>query len=221
MAVAAPPALPTAADLDAWAALAPLHGRYLPWSSSALRPAGLVAVLNDVEVCDRRAVVELGGGVSSVYLARLLASRGTGRLVSVEHDPAWAAWLEGALAREGLDSVARVARAPLEPHPLAWEGEWYAPGPVLDAIPAEIDLLLVDGPPAFAPGTQRSRYPALPLLLDRLAPDATVVLDDIGRDGERAVLERWEDETPLRFQRREEHGCIAIARVDGSKPLGP
>jgi predicted O-methyltransferase YrrM len=220
MAVVAPPALHTTADIDAWAALAPLRGRYLPWSSSALRPAGLVAVLNDIEVFGRRALVELGGGVSSVHIARLLASHGEGRLVTVEHDPGWAAWLQAALAREGLDTVARVARTPLAPHPLAWQGEWYAPGPLLDALPAQIDLLLVDGPPAFAPGTERSRYPALPVLLDRLTPDATVVLDDVGRDGERAVLERWEDETPLRFQRREEHGRIAIARADGSEPLG-
>ena len=222
MAVAAPLVVHrTAADLQAWAALAPLQGRYLPWSSAALRPAGLVAVLNDIEVRDRRVVVELGGGVSSVYLARLLASRGAGRLVAVEHDPGWAAWLEGALAREGLDAVARVVRAPLAPHPLAWQGEWYATRALLDGLPAEpIDLLLVDGPPAFEPGTECSRYPALPVLRDRLAPDATVVLDDAGRDGERAVLERWEEETGLRFERRAESARIAIARADGSEPLG-
>jgi hypothetical protein len=221
MAVAAPLVDPIAAELHAWAALAPLQGRYLPWSSAALRPSGLVAVLNDIELRDRRVVVELGGGVSSVYLARLLASRGAGRLVAVEHDPRWASWLEGALAREGLDAVARVLRAPLRPHPLAWQSEWYAADAVLDGLPAEpIDLLLVDGPPGFAPGTERSRYPALPVLRDRLAPDATVVLDDAGRDGERAVLERWEDETGLRFERREDSAGIAIARADGSAPLG-
>lgn len=223
MALVTPPTStqPASADLRAWGALTALPGRYLPWSSAALRPAALVAVLNEVEVLGRRSVLELGGGVSTVYLARLLAARGEGCLVAVEHHPLWAAWLERALHREGLDAVARVVHAPLAPHPLAWEGEWYAAEPLVDGLPGEpVDLLLVDGPPAWAPGTERARYPALPVLREHLAADATVVLDDLHRDGEREVLERWEAETTLRFDRRPEDGDIAIARVDGTDPLG-
>ena len=42
-----------------------------------------------------------------------------------------------------------------------------------------IDLLVVDGPPAYAPGDDIARYPALPVLRQRLAAGATVVLDDV------------------------------------------
>ncbi|MCW3064342.1 MAG: Methyltransferase domain, partial [Solirubrobacterales bacterium] len=65
-----------------------------------------------------------------------------------------------------------------------------------------IDLLLVDGPPAFEPEIALSRYPALPVLAERLAPDATVVLDDIDRPGELAILETWERDCDFRFEVR-------------------
>jgi len=66
----------------------------------------------------------------------------------------------------------------------AWP--WYD----LDAVPeGPFDLLLVDGPPASV--GPEARYPAVPLLLDRLAKDALVVLDDTRRPDERAIGERW------------------------------
>jgi methyltransferase family protein len=211
----------TAADLHAWHVLAPLSREYAPWSSASLRPSALVAVLNDVLVHGRRAVLECGGGVSTLYLGRLLERLGAGALLTVEHDQGWAAFLERALAREGLGRRARVVHAPLAEHPLGWESPWYDEEALRAPLPQDpIDLLLVDGPPAWAAGTERSRYPALPVLLGDLAADATVVLDDVQRAGERAVLERWEAETPLRFERRPEPGGIAIARRGVEGPLG-
>ena len=76
-----------------------------------------------------------------------------------------------------------------------------------------IDLLVVDGPPAFAVGFAHARYPALPVLRDRLAPGATVVLDDVERPGEQEVLRRWEGEYDLVFRRQERNAGVAIASV--------
>ena len=106
------------------------------------------------------------------------------------------------LAAAGLAEIARVALAPLEPHPLARDGlQWYAQR-ALRSLPRRIDLLLVDGPPAFEPEIELSRYPALPALVERLAPDATVVLDDIDRRGELQILEAWERDYGFRFELR-------------------
>ena len=145
---------------------------------------------------DRREVVELGAGVSTIVLARLMRERG-GRIASVEHEPAWAALVRRELERDGLDSVATLVEAPLAPHPAALgNAPWYAPE-ALDALPESgIELLLVDGPPGYGEGMALSRYPALPVLADRLAPGALVALDDAERDGEREVLQRWERELP-------------------------
>ena len=94
-------------------------------------------------------------------LARLLHTRG-GRLVSLEHDQTWATRVQSNLAAAGLAEIAQVALAPLEPHPLARDGlQWYAQR-ALRSLPPRIDLLLVDGPPAFEPEIELSRYPCAP-----------------------------------------------------------
>lgn len=166
-----------------------------------MTPAGLQAVCAEVTGRDRRRIVECGSGFSTLVLARLLHTRG-GRLVSLEHDQTWATRVQSNLAAAGLAEIARVALAPLEPHPLARDGlQWYAQR-TLRSLPRNIDLLLVDGPPAFEPEIELSRYPALPALAERLTPDATVVLDDIDRRGELRTLEAWERDHGFHFELR-------------------
>ena len=180
------------ADRDALEVLRPLldAGGYLPWSEWALRPAALAAVCNEIVLADRREVVELGSGVTTVVLGRLLGQRG-GRLSSVEHDPDWAGVVRGLLETDGLGDAVRLIEAPLEPHPSALDGaHWYSEA-ALAALPDEIDLLLVDGPPGNEEGIERSRHPALPVLGERLGRGAMVVLDDAERPGEQGVLENW------------------------------
>ena len=154
-------------------ALAALPGPYLPWGSGAMRPAGLVTVCNDIVVNDRRRIVELGSGVSTVLLARLLAQRpppGGFLMAAVEHDALWARWVREQLDREGIGTDVTIVRAPLVAHPRADRGlRWYDEAALAnglrEALRADpIDLLLVDGPPAHAPGLGLARYPALPVL---------------------------------------------------------
>jgi len=189
-------------DLHAWQILRPLLGAggYLPWSTGAMRPAGLVAVCNEVVHGGRTRVVECGSGVSTVVLARLLRERGAGSVVAIEHDEAWATLVRDLLRREALEDVARVVHAPL-----AGDPPWYSPE-ALDELPEEIDLLVVDGPPADAAGEEHRRAPALGFFEPRLIPGAIVVLDDVQRPGERGVLASWEADTPWRFQMDESAG---------------
>lgn len=189
-------------------------GGYLPWNSGAMRPSALVTICNEIVLGGRRRVVELGSGSSTVLLARLLREQGDGAtLDAIEHHEGWATWVRARLAREGLDAVARVTTAPLRPHPLGRDGlPWYAREPLAAALAGEpVELLLVDGPPAFEPADALARYPALPALLPFLAPDALVVLDDVVRAGETEVLERWERETDFSFERRPPE-AIALGR---------
>lgn len=196
-----------AGDLYAWNVLRPLlDGGYLPWSSGAMRPGGLVLVCNEIVHNDRTRVLECGSGASTVVLARLLRQRGAGSVVAVEHDGAWAALVADLLRREELDAVAHVVHAPLQGDP-----PWYA-ATALDALPGEVDLLVVDGPPAYEAGEEHRRAPALSFFEPRLVAGATVVLDDLDRPGEREVLARWETETPWRFRVDEAAGVAVGAR---------
>jgi Methyltransferase domain len=199
-----------AEDLHAWHVLRPLLdvGPYLPWSSGAMRPAGLVTVCNAIVSDARTSVVECGSGASTVLLARLLRERGAGTLVSIEHDAGWAALTTDLLRRERLDAAARVVHAPLTGDP-----PWYAPEPLEGALPDSVDLLVVDGPPAFEPGHEHRREPALGFFEERLADGAAVVLDDLQRAGEREVLARWEARGAWRFQVHEAAGVAVGTRA--------
>lgn len=194
-----------------------------------MRPEGLVAVCDDVIVNGRRRVVELGSGASTVLLARLLTRlgpRGGWRLAAVEHDPSWAQRVTDQLDLEHIGRHVSIVHAPLVPHPLAAADLlWYDEGAVAAGLDTMlrgdlVDLLVVDGPPAYAPGHGLARYPALSVLQHRLAPGATVVLDDIDRPGEQEVLRRWERTTGLSFQRLPERGRIAIATISTTHPSG-
>ena len=204
-------------DAQAMQALAPLSRRFTPWTSMALRPSGLVALLNEMVIYGRWQVAELGGGVSTLFFARLLHERGRGHLITVEHDERWAGQLAGLLAQEGLSERVTVVHAPLASCSVGFSGpsSWYRQDVVEEAVDGfGIQLLVVDGPPAHDRVTRYARYPALPVLYQSMSERGfTVALDDIERLGERRILRRWEGEFPLRFERRYLSGSLALART--------
>lgn len=208
-------------DAIAMQRLGALSGPYIPWTLMAMRPSAVATILNDVVVNDRTTIVECGAGVSTVYIARLLRALGLGHLHTLEDDVAWASRLRELLGREGLEGRVTVTDAPLEPCQLDRHGQpWYSEH-ALRALPESIDLLLVDGPVAYGHGKRHARYPALPFFHSRLAWDCTVVLDDISRRGEQEVVDRWEHEFDLRFERRFVDGSIAIARRGDGFAVSP
>ena len=82
-------------------------------------------------------------------------------------------------------------------------------GPALAGIQA-VDLLLVDGPPAYRPEIALARYPAGPYFAPRLSQRCAVFLDDAGREGEqaKAIAGRWQQELGLRFRPHGEAGMF-------------
>lgn len=200
-------------DLLAMHLLAPLISGYLPWTTSAMRPSGIVAVLNEIVLNRRRRIVELGGGISTYFIARMLADRG-GHLWTVEHDDGWADVLREKLARQGVDGSVTLVHAPLTPIEDGWPGEesrWYDRGRLREiAAGGPVDLLIIDGPPAYLEGQEHSRYPAVPYFAPLLADDYTIILDDIDRCGEQDIVQRWEREFGTVFEVRYVRGRIGV-----------
>ena len=67
---------------------------------------------------------------------------------------------------------------------------WYQ----LPGAPAEIDLLVIDGPPWALNPFIRGRAE---VLFDRIRPGGMVLLDDAARPGERVVAMRWKRDWPM------------------------
>ncbi|MFD2079505.1 Methyltransferase domain-containing protein [Actinopolymorpha cephalotaxi] len=156
------------------------------WASS---PDLLLLLATLVEREEPSLVVECGSGTSTLWLAMLLRRfEIKGRVVSLEHHEPFveAAW--ATVLRHDLAEYVEVRYAPLES--FEFDGttyQWYSrqAWEELDGI----GLLFVDGPPGEL--GRHARFPAFPLLVDKLAPDAVVVLDDLIRPDEQEVLERW------------------------------
>jgi predicted O-methyltransferase YrrM len=146
-------------------------------------------------------IVECGSGTSSLWLGYALRRSGAGRLVALEHDEAFADRTEALVDAHDLADVVEIRHAPLEKQQVG-EGThpWYARRAWQGL--ASIDLLLVDGPPRRT--GPAARYPAIGLLGRRLAPGATVVLDDAKREDERAVFARWTAELGVQGELRED-----------------
>jgi hypothetical protein len=190
--------------------LTPLSGRW------AMDPIGLTALIHHVDQHHPALVLELGGGTSTVWLQRALSRHGGGRLVSVDHDGRFLDATRKWLAGEPGGGLAQVRHAPLEAMEVSGRlTSWYQPSSFDDLV--GIEMLIVDGPPqSVGPW---ARFPALPLLVDRLADEAWIVLDDAERPDERRIVEAWLEEIPglsvvstdglggrhtvLRFERRE------------------
>jgi predicted O-methyltransferase YrrM len=160
-------------------------------------------------------IVELGSGTSTLISAYSLEKIEAGRVIAFEHMDEFAQGTRRSLNEHGLE--AQVIHAPLRPLTLP-EGTWqWYDTRAMNSLPA-IDLLVVDGPPD---GTQKlARYPALPILYDRLADGALILVDDFIREDEHEMVNRWLEEYPLDVVATygNEKGA-ALLRKAGARPV--
>ncbi len=134
-------------------------------------------------------IVELGSGSSTVLLGLALHNIGAGKVVSLEHDPVYAAATVRLLNGTGVANLVDVVVAPLidteyDDTPV----QWYDSSTIDPE--AAIDFLLVDGPPGTA--APLARLPAS-LLFGQMTEGAFVVLDDAHRDDEQEIVRRWSE----------------------------
>jgi precorrin-6B methylase 2 len=129
-------------------------------------------------------VLEWGSGASTVWLAQR-----AGSVVSIEHDPHWAARTARALAARDADNVElRVVEptrlVPPGGIPSAKPGfaglDFEAYADAVDGVPGELDLVVIDG---------RAREACLVRVLDRLADDGLIVFDNVDRARYRDAVE--------------------------------
>lgn len=155
----------------------------------ALSPRGMLQAIELAGQPSVSLVVECGSGTSTVYLARSLElAGGERRLIALEHLPEFVEYGQHALKQHRLDHLAEVRYAPLEPVDIQDASYmWYTTASIADVY--DIDMLLVDGPPGNTGSL--ARYPAYPLLRDRLSASAVILVDDLYRSDERTMVDLW------------------------------
>lgn len=151
---------------------------------------GGAAISNDTakflgEECrgrDPKTIVELGTGEGR-SLSVVLESTTQAAVWTVDDGLGYLESARSRLKGKGLD----LSRVTFIHAPLAqYQGyRWYSSAP-LQAIPDQINLLVVDGPIG-----QVGREPALDFFQFKLAPRAVILLDDCRRKEETAILKKW------------------------------
>jgi len=193
------------AELGLKASLPPTRG----WAAS---PDFLLELARHARTVRPQTVVECSSGTSTLVLARCMQLNGAGKVLSLEHDPYYAAQTRAQLVQHGLQDWAEVLDAPLRPQSLGGEEwPWYDVGALPGAL--AIEMLVIDGPPLAT--RAMARYPAGPLLFPRLSTQAYIFLDDAGRSDELAILQRWQQEFPALRQsaRTCEKGCAVLVNA--------
>lgn len=133
-------------------------------------------------------ILELGSGLSTILIANMLKNIGNGKLISIEHDKKYLEKTRDYLKIHGLNDFVELIYAPLEEIDLNGKKFiWYSLENLKNI--KDVDLLIVDGPPGNV--CEMARFPAMPVLYDRLSKNALVVLDDMVRKDEQEMLKRW------------------------------
>ncbi|HEY0700273.1 MAG TPA: class I SAM-dependent methyltransferase [Micromonospora sp.] len=179
------------------------------WAAS---PDFLLLLVSLVEQYRPRTIVDLGSGSTTLWMASAMRTYGVeGRIVAIDNEEKYAQLTRDALVAHGLEKFAEVRHAAISDTEFSGETwPWYDREMLADV--ENVDLLVVDGPPGVL--RKHARYPALPALADRLAPQARIVVDDYGRPDEKELVARWREEFPG-WRLRElahEKGCAVLSR---------
>jgi predicted O-methyltransferase YrrM len=121
-------------------------------------------------------IIELGAGQSSILLDRLNQTCHPIEITTVEHDENWLSELQPRVSH-------RLIHVPLRERKVAGQN---VNGYFFDvaSLPQDVDLIVVDGPPASPKTGRYNRLPALELV-DLLRPDGgIIIIDDAERPGE-------------------------------------
>lgn len=161
-----------------------------------------------IEFNDYNVIIEFGSGLSTIVIAKTLATMAERRhgsplpaFISFDHLETYFQQTLGRLNQAGLADKVQLHLTPLQEY-TAVDGmvySYYACQEILHDVAAQHAadevrmLVVVDGPPAST--GVRARYPACPIIF-HLFPNALVdlLLDDYIRTDEKEIVQLWQSE---------------------------
>ncbi len=165
--------------------------RPLPYMSDwSATPELSLAVCDEILHNEPDCVVELGSGTTTLITAMSLKKIGKGKVWAFDHQKEYVERTKLQLQRQKLTEWAVVHHAPLTTvESEVGKSPWYdLEGKIPDR---KVGLLIIDGPPVKT--AKLARFPALPMLWERLAESAVIILHDTHRPEESEVIKRWQE----------------------------
>ena len=187
---------------------------YFATTTSSLRFHTLAVILNDIIINQRKSIIEFGSGVSTLAISNLIKKNNLKcSFVSIEDNKEWFDYINSFLSRNDLQKNVKIIYAPLESSDLALEDNlWYSMQALNNGISKEskFSLAIIDGPAAWKPKIRLSRYPAIPYLINFLAEEYSIYLDDTNRKGEKEVFSLWHQKYNLKFEQINDTSAVCI-----------
>lgn len=174
--------------------LLPLRAPLKPMTGWAATPELAVTVLRQLIFHKPKTIVELGSGVTTLINGYGFETYNPdGILFSLDHNHEYAEITRQEIKQHGLETYVDLRIAPLIDINLnGGSYKWYD---LSNFNPhSKIDLLIVDGPPVST--VKNARYPALPLMIDYLSKNCSIIIHDTNRKEEREIVKRWLSEFP-------------------------
>lgn len=165
----------------------------LPFDGGWALTADSAAILaREVLLRNPSRVVELGSGVSTLILGQILKSRGSGKLVSIDHAMKWAQMTRANIAYLGLEDFVEVIDALRVLREVdGLNCLWYDISGSALAKFGKVDFVFVDGPPQTQGSSTAARFPAYPILREHLLANAIIFVDDANRAAETDMVTAW------------------------------
>lgn len=158
------------------------------WAAPYTTIARLAQLILDDRV-QTKTIVELGGGISTLWLGYAARTSGVGQIYSIEHDLRYYEKIKSLINEHNLNKWITLVHSPLSAYSNYQESEkWYSLSGE-DWYKSGIDMLIVDGPPGAT--SRKARYPAYPFFRPYLRDGALVLLDDVDRPVEWEIGLEW------------------------------
>lgn len=166
--------------------------RYPESGGFAMNPDSLL-LLSDLILKQRpKKILELGSGTSTIWTGIFARTVGA-KVISLEHLDKYLDQTAQMIADFDLADIVDLRLAPLNEVDVEGSSTQWYDKQALRGI-NDIDLLVVDGPPESS--GPAPRYPAFPILRERLSSGALIVIDDFHREQEAQMVETWKKDDP-------------------------
>jgi predicted O-methyltransferase YrrM len=159
----------------------------------AADPELSLAIVNQIIEMRPDHILDIGSGLSTILAGYTVKKIDHGQVITIEHHLDYYSQMMKQIKIHGLEKQVTLIHAPLINYELNGKNWlWYDMSKVENDI--DFDLVLIDGPPGNI--QEMARYPALPLLRNRLNPQALLILDDANRPAEKQIISNWMNEFP-------------------------
>lgn len=159
--------------------------------------------------------MELGMGLSTFFIARLMQEIEEIQLLSIDHDQDWINTCSFQLASKCLYTDRHtVIHAPLtkQQNTKLEAFDYYDLEALSTGKAFKPDLVIIDGPPAWRDDISGARIPAYEILSPLLNGNATVFIDDYQRKGESKLLNLFLSDSGWTLSHKDPEANVAILR---------